>query len=284
MIDLHLHSTASDGTTPPAELVREAAAAGLTVAALTDHDTTGGWAAAAAALPAGLTLIRGAELSCRWHGPDESIALHLLAYLFDPAQPELAAALARVRQSRLGRAERMVDLMRADGIPVDWDDVLAHAAGGTVGRPHLAAALIRAGLVTDTQEAFGPQWLGRRYRLPKADLDVFEALSLVRAAGGVTVFAHPRASVRGKVVPDHLFAELAAAGLHGLEADHHDHSPAERAEVRRHAAELGLFTTGSSDYHGTHKKVRIGEYTTAPESLERLLSAATGVTPITGVG
>ncbi|MDI1460030.1 PHP domain-containing protein [Catellatospora sp. KI3] len=283
MIDLHLHSTASDGTTPPDELMRQAAAAGLTVAALTDHDTTGGWAAAAAALPAGLTLLRGAELSCRWHGPDESIALHLLAYLFDPGHPELAAALARVRESRLGRAERMVELMRADGIAVDWADVLTHAAGGTVGRPHLAAALIRAGLVTDTQEAFGPQWLGRRYRLPKADLDVFEALALVRAAGGVTVFAHPRASVRGRVVPGSLFAELAAAGLNGLEADHHDHSPAERDEVRRHAAELGLFTTGSSDYHGTHKKVRIGEYTTAPESLERLLAAATGVTPITGV-
>lgn len=283
MIDLHLHSTASDGTTPPDELMRLAGAAGLTVAALTDHDTTSGWATAAAALPPGLTLIRGAELSCRWHGEGESIALHLLAYLFDPAYPPLVEALARVRESRLGRAERMVALMRADGIPIDWADVLAHAEGGTIGRPHLAAALIRAGLVADTQEAFGPRWLGggSPYRLPKDDLDVFEALRLVKAAGGVTVFAHPRASVRGRVVPDAVFGQLAAAGLDGLEADHHDHSPAERAEVRRHAAALGLFVTGSSDFHGTHKKVRIGEYTTAPEALDRLLAGATGTTPVT---
>ncbi|MEV4415110.1 PHP domain-containing protein [Catellatospora sp. NPDC049609] len=281
-IDLHLHSTASDGTTPPAELMRQARAAGLTVAALTDHDTTSGWAAAAAALPAGLTLIPGAELSCRWHGDGETISLHLLAYLFDPAYEPLVRALARVRESRLGRAERMVELMRADGIPIDWDDVLKHADGGTIGRPHLAAALIRAGLVADTQEAFGQGWLGSRYRVPKEDLDVYEALRLVKAAGGVTVFAHPRASVRGRVVPDAVFGQLAAAGLDGLEADHHDHSPAERAEVRRHAAELGLFTTGSSDFHGTHKKVRIGEYTTDPAALERILAGATGTTPVTG--
>ncbi|MEU7821305.1 PHP domain-containing protein [Catellatospora sp. NPDC049133] len=284
-IDLHLHSTASDGTTPPGELMRLAGAAGLRVAALTDHDTTAGWAAAAQALPPGLTLIRGAELSCRWHGEGESIALHMLAYLFDPVHPALVAALARVRESRLGRAERMVALMRADGIDVDWADILAHADGGTIGRPHLAAALIRAGLVADTQEAFGPRWLGNGspYRLPKEDLDVFEALRLVQAAGGVTVVAHPRASVRGRVVPEQLFGQLAAAGLDGLEADHHDHSPAERAEVHRIAAELGLFTTGSSDFHGTHKKVRIGEFTTAPEALERIVAGATGATPVTGV-
>ncbi|WP_155368873.1 PHP domain-containing protein [Catellatospora vulcania] len=285
MIDLHLHSTASDGTTPPDELMRLAGAAGLRVAALTDHDTTAGWAAAEQALPPGLTLIRGAELSCRWHGEGESIPLHLLAYLFDPADAALVAALARVRESRLGRAERMVALMRADGIAVDWADILAHADGGTIGRPHLAAALIRAGLVADTQEAFGPRWLGNGspYRLPKEDLDVFEALRLVQGAGGVTVFAHPRASVRGRVVPEEVFGQLAAAGLDGLEADHHDHSPAERAEVRRIAADLGLFTTGSSDFHGTHKKVRIGEYTTAPEALEKIVAGATGTTPVTGV-
>ncbi|GAA2404427.1 phosphatase [Catellatospora methionotrophica] len=284
-IDLHLHSTASDGTTPPDELMRQAGAAGMAVVALTDHDTTAGWAAAAAALPPGLTLIRGAELSCRWHGAGESIPLHLLAYLFDPADEQLTAALARVRESRLGRAERMVALMRADGIDIDWDDILAHADGGTVGRPHLAAALIRAGLVADTQEAFGPRWIGNGspYRLPKEDLDVFEALRLVQGAGGVTVFAHPRARVRGRVVPEEVFGQLAAAGLDGLEADHHDHSPAERDEVRRVAAALGLFVTGSSDFHGTHKKVRIGEYTTAPGALARIVAGATGATPVTGV-
>jgi 3',5'-nucleoside bisphosphate phosphatase len=146
-IDLHTHSTASDGTLSPADLVRAAAGARLDVVALTDHDTTAGWAAAEAALPAGLTLVRGAELSCRWFGTEPSIALHLLAYLFDPAHPGLAAELARVRQSRETRAERMVELLRADGVDVRWDEIRAAAGGGSIGRPHLAQALVRLGLV-----------------------------------------------------------------------------------------------------------------------------------------
>lgn len=275
-IDLHCHSTASDGTSTPAELVAEAAAAGLDVMALTDHDTTAGWAAAIAARPAGLTLVPGAELSCRWTGGPWPIALHLLAYLFDPVEPALAGELARVRASRETRAERMVHLMRADGLDVTWAEVLEHAAGGTVGRPHLAQALIRRGLVDTVSEAFAPEWLGRRYRVPKEDLDVFEALDLVRGAGGVAVFAHPRASVRGPVVPDELIVELAGAGLFGLEADHEDHSPAERAEIRALAVRLGLVVTGSSDYHGRNKTVRLGAQTTAPAVLARIVDAASG--------
>src|SRR5437588_207009 len=147
LIDLHTHSTASDGTLTPAELVAAAATAGLDVVALTDHDTTAGWAAAEAALPSGLTLIRGAELSCRWSGAESSIALHLLAYLFDPGDVALAEELRRVRQARERRAEAMVDLLRADGIDVTFDEVRGYAAGGTVGRPHLAHALIARGLV-----------------------------------------------------------------------------------------------------------------------------------------
>ncbi|WP_328850727.1 PHP domain-containing protein [Micromonospora globbae] len=279
-IDLHAHSTASDGTLSPAELVRAAADAGLDVVAITDHDTTAGWAPAVAALPPGLRLVRGAELSCRWFGADPPVPLHLLAYLFDPAHPELVAELARVRAAREARGERIVDLLRADGVDISWSEILTAAGGGTVGRPHIAQALIRAGLVASTSEAFGPDWLGERYRLPKEDIDVFHAVRLVRAAGGVPVFAHPRASRRGRVVPDELIVELAAAGLAGLEADHEDHSPEERQHVRALAADLGLLVTGSSDFHGTHKTVRLGAFTTHPEAYERIVAEASGVTGI----
>jgi predicted metal-dependent phosphoesterase TrpH len=276
-IDLHTHSTASDGTLSPARLVAAGADAGLDVMAVTDHDTTGGWAAAAAARPAGLALVRGAELSCRWHGAEPAIPLHLLAYLFDPTEPELAAELARVRADREQRGERIVDLLRADGVDISWPEVIGYAAGGSVGRPHIAQALIRAGLVATTNEAFASHWLGARYLVPKADVDVFDAVRLIRAAGGVVVFAHPRATRRGRVVPDKLIAELAAAGLFGLEADHEDHSPDEREHVRRLADKLGLVVTGSSDFHGTHKAVRLGAFTTAPEVYEKIVAAANGV-------
>jgi predicted metal-dependent phosphoesterase TrpH len=279
-IDLHTHSTASDGTLAPEQLVLAAARAGLTTVALTDHDTTAGWAPAVRALPDGLTLVPGAELSCRWHGIEPSIGLHLLAYLFDPEHPRLAAELRLVRESREQRAAHMIDLLRADGLDVTWDEVRALAAGGTVGRPHLAQALMRRGLVGSVTEAFAPEWLGRRYRLPKADMDVFAALDLVRAAGGVPVFAHPRASRRGRIVPDELIVEMAGAGLFGLEADHEDHSPAERAHVRGLAADLGLVVTGSSDFHGANKAVPLGANITSPEAYERIVAAATGTAPV----
>jgi len=281
-IDLHAHTTASDGTLDPAELMTAAVDAGLDVVAITDHDTTSGWATAAGARPSGLSLVRGAELSCRWYGVEPSISLHLLAYLFDPADPTLVAELARVRASREVRAERMVELLRADGYDVRWDEVRDYAAGGSVGRPHIAQALIRAGLVGSTSEAFTPAWLSGRYRLPKEDIDVFRAVGLVRAAGGVPVFAHPRATRRGRVVPDELIVDLAKAGLFALEADHTDHSPEERAHVRALAASLGLEVTGSSDFHGTHKTVKLGAETTSPEVLARLVAAASGVTPVLG--
>jgi predicted metal-dependent phosphoesterase TrpH len=282
-IDLHTHSTASDGTLTPVELVAAAAEAGLDVVAITDHDTTAGWAAAAEALPPGLTLVPGAELSCRWYGVEPAIPLHLLAYLFDPHEPELAAELMRVRAAREVRGERIVALLRADGIDVSWEEILTAAAGGTVGRPHIAQALIRAGLVTTTAEAFAPRWLGERYRLPKEDIDVFHAIRLVRQAGGVPVFAHPRASKRGRIVPDHLIVELAELGLAGLEADHEDHSPREQAHVRALAAELGLVVTGSSDFHGAHKTVRLGAHTTDPMAFARIVAEARGVAPVVSI-
>ena len=280
-IDLHCHSTASDGTLTPAELVRAGAAAGLGVMAITDHDTTGGWDEAAAARPDGLRLVRGAELSCRWHGAEPAIPLHLLAYLFDPAEPVLAAKLTRLREERERRGEKIVDKLRADGVPITWAEVHGYAAGGSVGRPHIAQALIRAGLVTTTSEAFASTWLGARYLVPKSDLDVFDAVRAVRDAGGIAVFAHPRATVRGRVVPDELIVELARAGLFGLEADHEDHTPAERAAVRALAERLGLVVTGSSDFHGTHKTVQLGAFTTDPSAYEKIVAAATGV-PVLG--
>ena len=280
-IDLHCHSTASDGTLTPAELVTAGAEAGLDVMAITDHDTTGGWAAAAAARPAGLTLIRGAELSCRWFGVEPAIPLHLLAYLFDPEDPALAADLIRLRTDREQRAERIVELLRADGVDITWPEVSGYAAGGSVGRPHIAQALIRAGLVRTTNEAFASRWLGARYFVPKADLDVFEAVRTVLSAGGVPVFAHPNATVRGRIVPDKLIVELAAAGLFGLEADHEDHTVEQRGHVRALAEELGLVVTGSSDFHGTHKTVQLGAFTTDPRAYEQLVAAATGV-PVLG--
>jgi 3',5'-nucleoside bisphosphate phosphatase len=276
-IDLHCHSTASDGTLTPAELVTAGAKAGLDVMAITDHDTTGGWAAAAEARPDGLRLVRGAELSCRWYGGQPSIALHMLAYLFDPDEPSLAADLARVREDRERRAEKIIERLRADGVDISWPEVRGYAQGGSVGRPHIAQALIRAGLVTSTNEAFASRWLGARYFVPKDDLDVFDAVRAVRAAGGVAVFAHPRATRRGRVVPDRLIVELAEAGLFGLEADHEDHSSAERAEVRALAERLGLVVTGSSDFHGTHKTVRLGAFVTAESAYDRIVAAASGV-------
>ncbi|MEV0897902.1 PHP domain-containing protein [Actinoplanes sp. NPDC049802] len=280
-IDLHCHSTASDGTLTPGELVRAGAAAGLDVMAITDHDTTGGWDAAAAARPTGMRLVRGAELSCRWHGAEPAIPLHLLAYLFDPSEPVLAGELVRLREDREQRAEKIVTKLRADGVPITWEEVSGYSAGGSVGRPHIAQALIRAGLVRTTTEAFASTWLGARYFVPKSDLDVFDAVRAVREAGGVTVFAHPRATVRGRVVPDELIVDLAEAGLFGLEADHEDHTPAQRAQVRALAERLGLVVTGSSDFHGTHKTVRLGAFQTDPEAYEKIVSAAAGV-PVLG--
>jgi predicted metal-dependent phosphoesterase TrpH len=272
-IDLHTHSTASDGTTSPAGLVREAVAAGLDVLALTDHDTTQGWAEAADALPRGLALVRGAELSAV-HG---GVSLHLLAYLFDPDEPVLAAALAELRDARVRRAELMAHKLEAGGTGVTWARV-RELAQGTVGRPHLALALMEQGHVGSVAEAFGPDWIGTsgHYWVPRADLDAVTAIELVRGAGGVTVFAHPRASARGRTVDDAAIADLAEAGLLGLEVDHVDHDGDARAELAGLAAELGLLTTGSSDFHGSSKVVRLGAHLTSPAAYEQITATATG--------
>lgn len=276
-IDLHTHSTASDGTDAPADVVVIARQAGVDTIALTDHDTTAGWAAAAARLVPGMTLVPGAEISCAYddHSGQPPIALHLLSYLFDPQHPELAASLDAVCTDRLERAERMVDLMAADGMPVTWAAVTALAEGGTVGRPHLARALVQAGVVPSVDAAFaGPISSRSRYYIAKADIPVLAAIGLVRAAGGVCVFAHPLR--RGRQVSDDGIAAMAAAGLRGIEVDHPDHDPAARAHLAGVASDLGLVRTGSSDYHGSNKSTPIAACVTDRGQFEALVDPARG--------
>ncbi|MFE4534289.1 PHP domain-containing protein [Streptomyces scopuliridis] len=284
-IDLHTHSTASDGTDTPAELVRNAAAAGLDVIALTDHDTTRGHAEAIAALPGldrDLTLVTGAELSCRLDG----ISLHLLAYLFDPDEPELLKERELVRDDRVPRARTMVRKLQELGVPITWEQVTRIAGDASLGRPHIATALVELGVVATVSDAFTPEWLadGGRAYAQKHELDPFEAIRLVKAAGGVSVFAHPQAVKRGRVVPESAIVRLAAAGLDGIEVDHVDHDAPTRARLRALAAELGLMPTGSSDYHGSRKFVELGACTTDPEIYGEITRRASGAFPVPGAG
>jgi predicted metal-dependent phosphoesterase TrpH len=272
-IDLHTHSAASDGTDTPSELVATAAAAGLDVIALTDHDTTAGWAEAVDAVPTGVRLIRGAEFSCTApDGRGGHISVHLLGYLFDPASEALIAEQARLREERRVRLHTMAQRMAADGFPVDpdalLDDLPQHASAG---RPHLARALVSAGVVGSMDEAFRRYLVtGRRYYTGRADTDINAAVRMVRAAGGVPVLAHALARRRGPVVGPGVIAELAAEGLAGVEVDHPDHTGDDRAALRDLAAALDLLITGSSDYHGTNKTAYLGQETTDPEVLERI--------------
>lgn len=283
-IDLHTHSTASDGADTPAELVRAAAAAGLDVVALTDHDTVSGHAEAAAALRAldtPLTLVPGAELSCAVQG----ISMHMLAYLFDPADADLHRERELVRDDRVPRARAMVERLQALGVPVTWEQVARIAGDGSVGRPHIASAMVELRVVDSVSDAFTEQWLanGGRAYVDKREFDPFEAVRLVKAAGGVTVFAHPGAHKRGETVPDSVIAELAAAGLDGIEVDHMDHDAPTRARLRALAGELDLLATGSSDYHGSRKTCVLGECVTDPEVYREIARRAWGAEPITAV-
>ncbi|MFF3640142.1 PHP domain-containing protein [Streptomyces sp. NPDC002564] len=284
-IDLHTHSTASDGTDTPAELVRNAAAAGLDVVALTDHDTTRGHAEAERALrelPGGPTLVTGAELSCSLDG----MGVHMLAYLFDPEEPELARERELVRDDRTPRAKTMIGKLQDLGVPVTWEQVARIAGDGSVGRPHIAEALVGLGVVPTVSDAFTPEWLadGGRAFADKHELDPFDAIRLVKAAGGVAVLAHPGADKRGRTVAESAIAELTAVGLDGIEVDHMDHSPATRTRLRALAGELGLLTTGSSDYHGSRKTCVLGEFTTDPEIYGEITRRATGAFPVPGAG
>jgi predicted metal-dependent phosphoesterase TrpH len=274
-IDLHVHSNASDGTDSPADVMRRAEAAGLDVVALTDHDTQGGLAEARAALPAGLTLVPGMELSCDLAGR----SVHLLAYLFDPADPVLSAETARIRDDRIYRAKAMVDRMRELGADVTWEQVVGIADGAVVGRPHLARALAASGAIATPADAFTGDWIGDGGRafVDKYAPDLARAVGLVRAAGGVPVLAHPRSP--GYEVPDDVIESLAGAGLGGIEVFHFDHDATERTRLTQLAESLNLIMTGGSDDHGSYQpggqpSAGLGAETTPQREYERLISLA----------
>ena len=278
-IDLHTHSRASDGTQPPAGVMKSAREARLDVVALTDHDTTLGWAEAAAAVAReGVALVRGIEISCERGGT----SVHLLGYLTDPEAPGLTGEITKAREARVSRLERMVALMVADGIPITYAEVLAQVPeGATPGRPHIADALVHSGIIAHRDEAFA-DWLSNdsRFYVGHYAPDPVRAVELVVEAGGVAVHAHPFVRTAGRTVHDSLIEEMAAAGLAGVEVFHRDHDEAARARGLALAARIGLFVTGSSDYHGTGKHNRLGENTTTPEVLAQLEGRASGVTPV----
>ncbi len=278
-IDLHAHSTASDGADTPSELVRQAREAGLDVLALTDHDTVSGLAeATVAAYEVGITLVPGAEISCNWRG----ISIHMLAYLFDPGHAEFARERDLLRGDRARRGRAIVERCRELGAPITWERVRQIAGDGAVGRPHIARALVEAGVVPTIQDAFSPDWIadnGRAY-VEKYTLEPKRAIELIRAAGGVAVFAHPGARKRGRTVGPEAIAELAAAGMAGIEVDHPDHDEDTRKELRALAGELDLLVTGSSDYHGSVKPNQLGENTTDPAVYEEIVARASGLGPV----
>lgn len=273
-IDLHTHSSASDGTDTPGDLVRAAAAAGLDVVALTDHDAMSGWAEArAAADEAGITLVPGLEISTRFRHR----GVHLLGYLPDPSDPALVAELDRILEGRTARTPAIVASLREHGVDITEDDVRRESGGSVAaGRPHVADALVRLGVVRDRTEAFAtllsPGQPGYVNRYASA---LEEMVPLVVAAGGVAVIAHPWGRGSRSVLPAEALAGLKELGLAGLEVDHQDHSAADRAELRALAHDLDLVVTGSSDHHGLGKVDHdLGVNTTAPEAYERLLSMA----------
>ncbi|MFE1104193.1 PHP domain-containing protein [Nocardiopsis alba] len=288
-IDLHSHSSVSDGSDTPAEVMAHAVAAGVDVLALTDHDTVGGIEEAVRSLPPDLTLVPGMELSCAYQGS----SVHLVSYLFDPEAPGLLEELRRIRSDRASRAEEMVRKLQELGVDVTWERVLEiagagnseHADANTIGRPHLARAVVEAGAAENVQDAFD-RWIGSggpayasRYAL-----DPVRAVRMVREAGGVCSLAHPgraEGAMNG-AVPVELVERMVAAGLGGIEADHPSHRRSQAAFWRGVASDLGVVVTGSSDDHGTLSGRRLGCRTTAPEAFEELIAPATGAEPIRG--
>jgi 3',5'-nucleoside bisphosphate phosphatase len=273
-IDLHTHSDRSDGTDRPSELVARAAAAGLDVLALTDHDTAVGWdEARAAATDEGIGLVPGMEISCA-HAGD---GVHLLAYLLDPSYPPLAEELRRVLDGRSARLPAILDRLRGLGIDVTRDDVLAvSGSAAATGRPHVADALVAKGVVRDRAEAFD-RFLaqGRPGYVSRYAADLVQMIRLVSRAGGVCVLAHPWGRHSRRALDVATLTTLKDAGLAGLEVDHQDHDQATRAELRAVAERLGLLRTGSSDFHGAGKlDCPLGANTTDPDQFERLLAAA----------
>lgn len=273
MIDLHAHTTCSDGTDSPLALVKKAASSGITVLGITDHDSTSGWVEATAALHGDLRLALGAEVSCL---TEDGISVHMLGLLFDGENQHLQQLLADSRDTRIPRMKKMVENLQGAGFEITLEDVQAKTPlGATVGRPHLADALVAKKIVKSRDEAFtdllnndSPYYVSHFAPTPE------DSIRAIRAAGGVAVIAHPFASRRGQVISPATFQSLVEAGLNGIEVFHRDQSEEERKQLIDVARSLDLVVTGSSDYHGTGKLNQLGENTTAPAEWERLEAMA----------
>lgn len=274
--DLHLHSAVSDGTEPPADVMAAAHRHGLRTVALTDHDTTSGWAEAAeAATSLGMTLLPGMELSSRW----EWRSVHVLAYLVDPDDAPLRALTERIRDSRLTRAQEMAARIGRD-YDLTWADIAAQTSdGATVGRPHIADALVARGYVRDRAEAFGGILSPRSdYYVALYAPDPVTAVSRVAGAGGVPIIAHPAG--RAGVLPRPLLTEMLDAGLAGFELGHRENTAEGIRILSRVVADHDLIVTGSSDYHGQGKPNVPGEHTTDDDMVARIVGRATGSAPV----
>ena len=273
MIDLHTHTTASDGTDSPTELINKALSAGIQTLAITDHDSTSGWNEAISALRPPMSLVLGAEISTLTLN---GVSVHILGLLFDGQDRDLQAMLSDSRDTRIPRMRKMIELLAADGIPITMEDVIAVTPpGATVGRPHLADALVNKKVIASRDEAFiDLLHNGSKYYVTHAAPTPEDAISQIRKAGGVAVIAHPFASRRGEIISTTTFSSLVAAGLNGIEINHRDHSQIEREQLTEIADELHLIKTGSSDYHGNGKLNALGENLTDPIQWERLESLA----------
>jgi hypothetical protein len=272
-IDLHTHTNRSDGTFEPEELVRHAAERDLEVIAVTDHDTTGGLEAASeAGVAAGVEVVPGVEFSAEYDGT----SVHVLCYWMDVDDPELQAELSRLRDDRFRRGEMMIEKLQALGFDISFDRVREIAQGGNIVRPHVAQAMVEAGIVASESEAF-ERWIadGKPAHVAKHALDPVDAVRLIRGAGGLCVLAHPGMWGDQTSVPDELIEAMAGAGMTGLEVDHTDHGPEQRERYRQMARSLGLVPTGGSDCHGTrYEPIRLGTSLCDPESLGRLRALA----------
>jgi len=274
LIDLHTHTNFSDGTDTPTELINKALASGITTLAITDHDSISGWDEAISALRPGLSLVPGAEVSCQ---TTDGISVHVLGLLFDPNHVELMNTLSKTRENRHGRMEKIIARINEAGIDISMADVLEQLSdGATLGRPHLADALVKKGVVASREEAF-TQMLhnNSKYYVSHYSPSPEVAIKLIKEAGGVAVIAHPMASHRGRVISSETFGSIINSGLDGIEVDHRDHTPDEKRELINLAKEFDLVMTGSSDYHGNGKLNMLGEYTTHPKQWEKLESKAT---------
>jgi predicted metal-dependent phosphoesterase TrpH len=284
VIDLHAHTNHSDGKDSPTELVANAAQAGLSVIAITDHDSVAGWAEAIrAAQSHRIGLVPGIEVSTRAVAENgRGISVHVLAYLPDPENEPLLTALNRTKASRITRAQEMVDRLKAD-YPIDWELVKEQLPeGSTIGRPAIADALVAAGVVPTRSDAF-TSILHRssKYYVSEQSLDTAEAIRLIREAGGVSVMAHPLIDFPAEADPANLplghFEQLIQAGLDGLEVNHRSVPRVAKDWLENLAFKHNLIITGSSDYHGVGgKENKLGENTTSPEMLDRIIDQAWG--------